>query len=98
LADREIRLSYLLHDGRHGGDETLGMPLLLSRSEEETLFPDLDTPIQLRDRILFCGCPGVAGRMRWTLHDHNALRYIESGKTHPDGLIWRWLEKRRSYS
>jgi hypothetical protein len=34
--------------------------------------------------------------MQWSLRHLNALRYVQTGHQRPDGLVWRWLAKRRA--
>ena len=56
---------------------------------------DLET-LEPGDRVLFCGTDKANNQMQWSLRHLNALRYVQTGHQRPDGLVWRWLAKRRA--
>ncbi|MET0049457.1 MAG: NAD-binding protein [Candidatus Thiodiazotropha sp.] len=70
------------------------IPLMLLRHHDYSLLPDAKTKIQRDDRLLFCGSVSARYRMEWTLQNENALSYILTGETGPQGWIWRRLRKR----
>lgn len=95
-AGTSLELLHLLLDP-HNRDERLHcLPLMLQRPKVEKLFPQEHTEIQAGDQILFCGRPGVAARQRRTLKNHNAIRYLVTGETQPEGTVWRWFAHRDS--
>lgn len=81
----------------HHRDEPLNtLPLMLRRKGEDHLLPALDTQLQTDDELLLCGTGQARKQMQWLLNHHNALRYVQTGQQRPDGLIWRWLARRRA--
>ena len=90
-----ITLTHIMADPRARDAQLHCLPLLLKRGNDATLVPDIAHSINKYDQILFCGRYDVAQFMSWGLCDHNALRYIVSGETSPDGYIWRWIERKR---
>ncbi len=90
---REIRLSHLTADPRRFKAQLPCLPLMLRRNHTDTLQPDSSFLIEPGDQILFCGRYGSAQQMEWTLQNYNAMRYIVSGETRPEGWIWKLLRK-----
>ncbi|MGM0594609.1 MAG: hypothetical protein ACQETD_08740 [Pseudomonadota bacterium] len=78
----------LLHDPRERGEPLSCLPLLLVKRDQEPLMPG--------DKLLFAGRAGVHERMRWTLQNRNALRYVQTGEERAAGLLWRSLFGRRA--
>lgn len=93
---RSVQLGHLTSDPRARERQLRCLPLLIRRGEESILLPEVNEPLQSGDQILLCGRYGISELMRWTLQNHNTLRYIESGETRPDGYIWRWFARQRS--
>lgn len=89
---REVRLGELLRDPR---DFTLTLeclPLLLvRRNHEARLFPGDEVLLLPGDEILFSGKGWVKERMKWSLQNQNALRYVQSGEERASGYLWQWL-------
>jgi Trk K+ transport system NAD-binding subunit len=71
------------------------MPLLLLRDNQPLLLPDLDTPLQPDDRILFCGTHTAKAAHPLLVLNLKVLNYVRVGTETPDGLLWRWLTVRR---
>ena len=59
------------------------------------LQPDPDMSLVEGDCVLFCGRSGAHNRMEWTLQNENALDYILTRETRPQGLIWRMFQGKR---
>lgn len=93
-AGEKITLSRLFLDPGERATALHAIPLFRVRGTDETLLPKDDTLLQDGDRILCCGRPGVVDRMRWVLGNTNALRYVTTGVSGPDGLVWRWFAGR----
>jgi voltage-gated potassium channel len=92
---RPIQLGHLTRDPRDREQALHCLPLLLKRGDHSILLPGPDEQIEMGDRILLCGRYGTSGLMAWTLENHNALRYIETGETRPDGYVWRWFARQQ---
>ena len=91
---RTIELGHLTADPRDRDIQLRCLPLLIKRKDELLLLPEVKQNIETGDQILLCGSYGTAELMRWTLQNHNALRYIETGETRPDGYVWHWFANR----
>jgi len=92
--DKTVALRSLDKDPR---DRELPLPafaLMLKRGNEYRLVPPPETALQKGDQILFCGQHQAQTHMGWIMRDHNTLRYIQTGKVGPDGLLWGWLKGR----
>lgn len=69
--------------------------LLLVRGEETLLLPERSEPLQIGDRILFCGKPDAKSAQPLLLINRKVLGYVMDGIEVPDGLVWRWISDRR---
>ena len=67
------------------------VPLLLVREDQTILLPELSEPLQIGDRILFCGKPDAKSAQPLLMINRKVLSYVMDGIEVPDGLIWRWL-------
>ncbi len=92
---RDILLAHLITDPHQREQQTRCLPLMLKRGGENILLPEPEMRIEPNDQILFCGCYGAAQEMEWILQNLNILRYVHTGETRPDGLVWQWLARRR---
>jgi voltage-gated potassium channel len=91
-----VTLRDLQIDPRDAGLRLPCVPLYLQRdNHSEVLLPEDDTPLQLGDRLLFCGRHLAERHMRWTVHNFHALNFICTGQDRPSGTVWRWLSRRR---
>lgn len=91
---RSVALSTLHKDPRDWEQPLPVVALMLKRGNESLLVPPPETRLNKGDQILFCGQRQAQTHMGWTMRDHNTLRYIQTGKVGPDGLLWRWLKER----
>ena len=91
---RNLTLGELITDPRNRNGKLPCIPLMLLRHNDYSLLPEEDLKIQKDDRLLFCGSVSAKHRMEWTLQNENALNYILTGETSPQGWIWRRLRKR----
>ncbi|MBW9259664.1 MAG: NAD-binding protein [Candidatus Thiodiazotropha sp. (ex. Lucinisca nassula)] len=91
---RNLTLGELSTDPRDRTSPLPCIPLMLLRHNDFSLLPGPDLVVQKDDRLLFCGRVSAKHRMEWTLQNENALNYILTGETRPQGWIWRRLQKR----
>ena len=89
-----IALRTLDKDPRDRDQPLPTVALMLKRGDEYRLVPPPETALHKGDQILFCGQHIAQTYMGWIMRDHNSLRYIQTGKVGPDGLLWRWLKER----
>jgi len=92
---RSVALSSLHKDPRDREQPLPLVALMLKRGNDSLLVPPPETRLNKGDQILFCGQHQAQIHMGWIMRDHNTLRYIQTGKVGPDGLLWRWLKERR---
>lgn len=84
-ADRELPLSVI--------------PLLLvRRNGERALLPEGSLHLHRGDGLLFCGSNRAKSRMRWTLRNENALRYVLTGRVPYEGWVWRMIRRRYGHA
>lgn len=93
-----IRVADLSFDSREREVRLSCLPLLLLRKQQEPiLFPDDEEPLEAGDQLLFAGKNGAYDRMKWTLQNSNALRYVLTGTESASGYFWkRFIRKSAS--
>lgn len=92
-----VHIADLTRDSRDREQRLSCLPLLLLRKEhEEELFPQDEVKLQTGDQLLFAGTIGAYERMKWTLQNRNALRYVQTGKETPTGYFWRMFMRENS--
>jgi len=85
-----IRVADLSFDSRERDVRLSCLPLLLLRKQQEPLlFPDDEELLQGGDQLLFAGKNGAYDRMKWTLQNSNALRYVLTGEESASGYFWK---------
>jgi len=70
------------------------VPILHVRNQESVMLPDLSTPVEIGDRILFCGTPSAKSALSNTLNNIRTLTYVVEGIHLPSSLLWRWASDR----
>jgi len=70
------------------------VPILHVRNQESVMLPDLSTPLEIGDRILFCGTPSAKSALSNTLNNIRTLTYVAQGIHLPSSLLWRWASDR----
>jgi len=91
-----VALGDLLRNPRQREEWLECIPLLLSRRNHETfLFPGNHLTLEPGDEILFSGKGWMMERMKWSLQNLNALRYVQTGEQHASGHLWRLLAGHR---
>lgn len=90
-----IAIQHLMRNPRHRQETLSALALLLQREKKIVLMPEMNTVLKPGDELLFCGQHGAADAMRWTLQNQKVLRYVLSGCELPEGMVWRWLVRRR---
>jgi len=94
LKDKTINLKCLQMDPRDRDNKLACLPLLLIRDEEEIQLPEESECLKQGDQVLWCGKPGTASWMEWTLRDPLVLTYLATGKIVSRSAIWRWLQNK----
>jgi hypothetical protein len=89
-----LTLGELMTDPRDRSKKLPCIALMLHRHNDYMLLPEMDFKVQKDDHLLFCGSVYAQNRMHWTLQNENALNYILTGETRPEGWVWRRLRKR----
>lgn len=85
-----VRIEDLTRDSRDREEQLSCVPLLLMRKDHESvLIPEGDVSLRPGDQLLFAGRIGAYERMKWTLLNRNALRYIQTGEETASGYFWR---------
>ncbi len=92
----EVRIRHIAIDPHGGGEGVNALLLLLVRSEGVVPLPDMEVVLEPGDRLLFCGTEDAHAQMNWTLFHRNTLRFLVTGEQRPDGIVWRWLARRRN--
>ena len=88
---KDIKLINLLRMPRNRKRKLLCVPLMHVRGENKTLLPEPDLSLKVGDKLLFCGRSSSDGFMRWGMQNDNILSYLLTGKTQPEGTVWKWL-------
>lgn len=86
-------LGNLQQDPRDRDARLPAIALMLARGNDRELLPEGTRRLHKGDRLLFCGDAGARSRMRWTLLNHHALSYVQTGGSAPQGIAWRWLAR-----
>ncbi len=94
LCGRRVFLGHLTSNPHDRDHQLRCLPLMLTRERQHQLLPGPSILLEAGDQLLMAGSYGTADSMLRTQHDYNVLRYIETGETRPDGLVWRWLAKK----
>lgn len=89
-----IKLECLQMDPRDREEKLTCIPLLLIRGKEKILLPEDTESLKPGDQLLWCGRPGTASWMEWTLRDPLVLIYLSTGEIMPRSYVWRWLRKK----
>jgi Trk K+ transport system NAD-binding subunit len=92
LKEKPINFRCLQMDPRDRDNKLACLPLLLTRDEEEIQLPEDTECLRPGDQVLWCGKPGAASWMKWTLRDPSVLMYLATGQTMAQGYVWRWLQ------
>jgi len=95
LTNRAINLRCLQMDPRNRDNKLNCLPLLLIRGEEKIQLPEETECLRPGDQMLWCGKPGAASWMEWTLRDSLVLTYLATGQIMPRSYVWRWLQKKK---
>jgi len=91
-----VLIEELLRNSRDRNEPLSCLPLLLMRHDGEALlFPAGEIGVEEGDRLLFAGGIGAYERMKWTLENYKALRYVQTGTDIPSGYLWRKFARER---
>ena len=95
LGHHPVEVGGLLQHVARREDNIDALPLLLRRDGQLFPLPTFDLPLQLNDQLLFAGTQEAQALQRTPLGNLNALEYLQTGREHPAGWLWRWLEGRQ---
>lgn len=70
------------------------VPLMLVRSGQYTLLPEVTEQLHVGDRLLFCGSAMAKSVQPITLSNHKTLTWIINGREIADGWLWRWVTRK----
>ncbi|MBM3350407.1 MAG: potassium channel protein [Betaproteobacteria bacterium] len=87
-----VTLRHLTQDPTNRDEHLALVPLMLSRNNQNTLIPNLDTPLMEGDQILLCATPEAKSALFNTLNNNKTLSYIIDGIDMPNSFVWRWLK------
>ncbi|MES9956183.1 MAG: NAD-binding protein [Sedimenticola sp.] len=90
---RTVTLAHLITDPRNRERMLPCIPLLLMRSTGRIMLPEEGTWLKAGDKLLLCGSGSARSRMEWTMLNENALSYILTGESKPQGWVWRMLSR-----
>lgn len=93
-ANGEVTLGEILRDPWDRQRSLRCMVLLVERAGQYLLLPGEDFVLQVDDRLLLTGRDSAFTRLAWNLNHDAALEYVRTGRTIPQGWIWRHLAKR----
>ncbi len=86
----KVHIEELTRDARDRDNRLSCLPLLLKRKDHDPmLFPSDEVSLQPGDQLLFAGRIGAYERMKWSLQNQNALRYVQTGREYASGYFWR---------
>lgn len=91
---RKVPLQTLSQDPANRSRNLALVPLLLVRNNRSYLLPNPDMPLEIDDKILYCGNPIAKSTQPLLLSNRKVLAYVLDGLEVPDGIVWRWIENR----
>lgn len=94
-AGQNITLQNMLQMPRGGDKELLCVPLMHVRGSARVLLPERDYPIEVGDKLLFCGRGSSDSMMRRGMIDANILNHMMTGEWRPEGALWKWLSRKK---
>lgn len=86
-----VTLREILEDTTHRYPTLRCLPLLIKRGDQWMVAPELSTPLEPHDRVLFCGDSSARHQLQNTLDHDSILHLARTGKSAPDGALWRWM-------
>ncbi len=87
----DMTMEHLLVDPHNRKVELKAHPLFLIRGDERRLMPANITPLQLDDRVLFCGVDNAYRRMQVLINDFYLLQQVVSDQDIPRSGVMRWV-------
>ncbi|ALG67137.1 potassium channel family protein [Beggiatoa leptomitoformis] len=92
-AGRTPTLQHLISRPRERSERLKTVALLCQRETETLLLPTDNLPLQLNDRLLFCGTQSAVKWMSWNLKDDFVLYYLLTGNIPSRSYLGRWWQK-----
>lgn len=94
----EPTLRDLMRSPRHRDTLVSSVPLILERKGSDMRLPDLDTPLEADDCILFCGTRQARNSLAAVLKNPYTLEFLVSGEEPPRSYLVRYLQLRLEQS
>jgi Trk K+ transport system NAD-binding subunit len=95
---KNVTLVTLTYDPASRSQNLPLVPLLLVRDKQSILVPELCTPLEIGDRVLFCGKHAAKSAQPLLLINRKVLNYVLEGTDEPEGTFWRWVTSLRPTS
>ena len=89
-----LTLRDLLRDPADRTKQLDGLPLVLENKTGQHVLPELDSAINIGDRILMCGSEQTQRLVDAALNNPYSLAYNVTGIDEPRGWIMQWLQSR----
>ncbi|OOZ37276.1 potassium channel family protein [Solemya velesiana gill symbiont] len=89
----EINIGHMIADPRDREKTLPCIPLLLQQYNKRYMVPSEEMSIGEGDKLLFCGRSSARSSMEWALKNENALSYILTGETKPQGWVWGFFHR-----
>ncbi|XOV89224.1 MAG: potassium channel family protein [Pseudomonadota bacterium] len=93
---QQVRIEHLTRSHVNRDEKLPLLPLFHANDTGSFCIPDIYTPLQEGDRLLFAGTRASHSRMLWNLSNTLALEYVMTGATLPQTSVGRWLHARFS--
>jgi len=92
--EQAVHLNDILRHPRQRENYLSAIPLILKRSGEAILLPDLTMTLKSNDRLLMCASYPVSDIMEWGLKNEEVLHYLLTGNYAYNCWFWRWFNER----
>lgn len=67
---------------------------MVSRGDRDIMLPEEDLPVELSDRILFCGTRHARHLLHAAVNNPYTLHYLVTGEDSPRSWFFQWLQRR----
>lgn len=88
-----ILLGQLLRDGRDRQQALSALPLLLVRGEQSSGLPEINSPLQAGDQLLFASTQATRRNLEFTLQNDTELAYVLEGREDSGSWLWQKLKR-----
>ncbi|MGB4811584.1 MAG: NAD-binding protein [Methylophilaceae bacterium] len=91
LDGQAVELRHLLMNPGQGDNDLPIIPLLLVRHNNKLVLPDINTPLFIGDKLLFCGLDHVKSTQRYLINDTKTFHYLVTQQEIPNTWVGRLL-------